>query len=570
MKRLHKFWTLFSVLLLSVGLFSCKGEKKEIVRGTAEGFKGPIEIELMLKDGKIVDGRVVATDESDFAKPAIDTIIEQAVKNGNADKLDTVSGATFTSKAVIAAIKAAVDSAKNSENANDAAGLQDLSCDVVVVGAGGAGLSAAIAARNEGANVIVLEKMGIAGGNTNYATGGLNAAETSVQKALNISDTVEQFYEDTMKGGKNRNNPDLVKTLTEKSAETVDWLIGLGVDLSDVGKLGGAKNPRAHRPEGGGAVGSHFVSVMLHKAVSDLGIKILYKARVTGILQDGNSPSGVTVSSPDGDFTVKAKAVIIATGGFGANPDLIVSYNPKLAGFGTTNHAGATGDAFAWVTPFNAALLDMDQIQTHPTVVPVKNIMITEAVRGNGAILVNREGKRFVQELSTRDVVSEATLKQSGKTAFLLFDQGVRDSLKAIDGYAKKGLLTEAQTIADLAKALSIPAEDLENTVSAYNRFADEGKDPDFGREAPLQKLEKAPFYAVEVGPAVHHTMGGLAINTNAEVLDTNGNVIKGLYAAGEVTGGVHGANRLGGNAMADIAIFGKIAGTNAAKYVKQ
>lgn len=325
-----------------------------------------------------------------------------------------------------------------------------------------------------------------------------------------------------------------------------------------------------HRPEGGGAVGSLFVSVMLHKAVSDLGIKILYKARVTGILKDGNSPSGVSVSSPDGDFTVKAKAVIIATGGFGANPDLIVSYNPKLAGFGTTNHAGATGDAFAWVTPFNAALLDMDQIQTHPTVVPVKNIMITEAVRGNGAILVNREGKRFVQELSTRDVVSEATLKQSGKTAFLLFDQGVRDSLKAIDGYAKKGLLTEAQTIADLAKALSIPAEDLENTVSAYNRFAGEGKDPDFGREAPLQKLEKAPFYAVEVGPAVHHTMGGLAINTNAEVLDTNGNVIKGLYAAGEVTGGVHGANRLGGNAMADIAIFGKIAGTNAAKYVKQ
>ena len=524
----------------------------------------------MLKDGKIVDGRVVATDESDFAKPTIDTIIEQAVKNGNADKLDTVSGATFTSKATIAAIKAALASAKKGEKASGTTKLQDLSCDVVVVGAGGAGLSAAIAARNEGANVIVLEKMGIAGGNTNYATGGLNAAETSVQKALNIPDTVEQFYEDTMKGGKNRNNPDLVKTLTEKSAETVDWLIALGVDLSDVGKLGGAKNPRAHRPKGGGAIGSHFVSVMLHKAVSDLGIKILYKAKVTGILKDGNSPSGVSVSSPDGDFTVKAKAVIIATGGFGANPDMIVSYNPKLAGFGTTNHAGATGDAFAWVTPFNAALIDMDQIQTHPTVVPVKNIMITEAVRGNGAILVNREGKRFVQELSTRDVVSEATLKQSGKTAFLLFDQGVRDSLKAIDGYAKKGLLTEAQTIADLAKALSIPAENLENTVSAYNHFADEGKDPDFAREAPLQKLEKAPFYAVEVGPAVHHTMGGLAINTNAEVLDTNGNVIKGLYAAGEVTGGVHGANRLGGNAMADIAIFGKIAGTNAAKYVKQ
>ena len=212
----------------------------------------------------------------------------------------------------------------------------------------------------------------------------------------------------------------------------------------------------------------------------------------------------------------------------------------------------------------------MDQIQTHPTVVPVKNIMITEAVRGNGAIVVNREGKRFEQEMTTRDVMSAAILKQTGKTAFLVFDQGVRDSLKAIESYAKQGLLTEGATVGELAQKLNIPAADLEATVTRYNAFVDAKKDADFNRANMPRKLETAPFYAVEIGPAVHHTMGGIKIDTDAEVINESGSAVPGLYAAGEVTGGVHGANRLGGNAMADIAVFGRIAGTNAAAYAKK
>ena len=213
----------------------------------------------------------------------------------------------------------------------------------------------------------------------------------------------------------------------------------------------------------------------------------------------------------------------------------------------------------------------MEQIQTHPTVVPEKNIMITEAVRGNGAIMINRDGKRFGSEMATRDVMSDAILKQKGKTAFLVFDQGVRDSLKAIEGYASQGLLTEGKDLKELAEKLKIDAKEFESSIKKYNQAVETGIDEEFGRKASEmpRKIEIGPFYAVEVGPAVHHTMGGLKINADTEVLDKNGNVIPGLYAAGEVTGGVHGANRLGGNAVADITVFGKIAGDKATEYVE-
>ena len=286
---------------------------------------------------------------------------------------------------------------------------------------------------------------------------------------------------------------------------------------------------------------------------------------VTDVISDNGKAAGVKVSYEGGEYTIKAKAVIIATGGFGANPDMVVKFQPGLAGFGTTNHKGATGDAFAWVEKFNGDLFQIEQIQTHPTVVPGKGAMITEAVRGNGAIMINREGKRFCTEMATRDVMSKAILEQTGKTAYLFFDQDVRESLKAIEGYVKNGLLTQADTVAELAQKLSIPADALEAELEAYAEIQASGNDP-LGRKANEmpRPLTKGPFYAVEVGPAIHHTMGGIVINTKAEVLDTDGNVVPGLYAAGEVTGGVHGGNRLGGNAVADICVYGKIAADTA------
>ena len=570
MRKIRIASTVLTVVLIAL-LASCGSAvyTAGTYTGEGEGHGGTIRLEVSVDDKSITDITITENPESDFSLPAINKLIDTAIEK-NSGEIDSVSGATETSAGVITAIQAALAKARTGEAAPRAAekertGARDISVDVAVVGSGGAGLSAAIEAKNAGATVVIIEKMAVAGGNTNYATGGLNAAETSFQKEQGIEDSAELFFEDTMKGGKNINNPDLVKVLTSRSADTVAWLTDLGADLSDVGRLGGASVNRAHRPKGGKAVGAHIAGT-LQKVAEAAGVEILLDNRAVALVSQNGSVTGVKVESPEGSYTINAKAVILATGGFGASPEKIVRYKPELEGFGTTNHPGATGDALDLVKDLNVALVDIEQIQTHPTVVPVKNTMITEAVRGNGAILVNRDGVRFVSELETRDVVSDAELAQKGGTAFLLFDQGVRESLAAIEKYARSGLLTEGASLEELAASMDIDATVLAETVETYNSYVAAGTDADFGRASMARQLTQAPYYMVEVGPAVHHTMGGIKIDTEARVIDKDGKAVPGLYAAGEVTGGVHGANRLGGNAMADITIFGRIAGKSAAE----
>jgi len=445
--------------------------------------------------------------------------------------------------------------------------VEDQTTDVVIVGAGGGGMSAALEANAAGKDVIIVEKMPMVGGNTIRATGGINAAGTSSQEALGIEDSIQTHYDDTMAGGYEKNDPELVKTLTENAPAAVEWLKGLGADLSDVGKLAGSTNARSHRPSGGAPVGVEIVSV-LKEHVEENDIEVMLNTEATEILVEDNEEVGIKAIAGDGtEFTIRAKAVIVASGGFGANEEMITELDSDLEGFGTTNHPGATGDGIEMATDVGADTVLMEEIQTHPTVVPEKCIMITEAVRGNGAILVNKEGERFVDEMETRDVVSEAILEQEGQTAFLFFDETVRESLSAIDGYIEQGLTTEGETVEGLAEDLGINAENLQATVETYNGYVDANEDAAFARTDLPTTLEKTPYYAIEVAPAVHHTMGGIKINSNAEVISVDDEVIPGLYAAGEVTGGVHGGNRLGGNAQADIIVFGRIAGQQAAAY---
>ena len=568
---------ILSIFILGLSVLFCfsgceKGQKSMSdgkYSGVGEGRNGFITLTIDVKDGKISDVNVDSEAESDFAKEAIEKLASQTVRGFSVDELDAVSGATMTSRGTIEALRKAVDASKGI--VEKPRKYRNCSCDVVVIGSGGTGLSAAVEAALAGADVIVLEKMGIVGGNSNYATAGLNASETSVQRKLGIEDSNQQYFEDTMTGGHGINNPDLVKTLTENSADAVEWLFSLGADMSDVGKMAGSTNRRTHRPSGGAPVGSHLVAV-LQKAAMDNGVDIRLRNRVTEILNSGNpggEAKGVVVETESGSYTIKAKSVIVATGGFGANSEMVASFKPSLQNFRTTNHKGATGDAVSLLKPFDADFVQMDQIQTHPTVVVGSGIMITEAVRGNGAILVNRAGKRFFTEMATRDVMSEKILAQDGRSAFLVFDQGIRDSLKAIDGYSRQGLLTEGKDIAELAEKIGVPIMALEKTIENYNTYQKNGKDVEFGRkgsEMP-RPLTKSPYYAVEVEPAIHHTMGGVKIDSSARVINRSGDAIPGLFAAGEVTGGIHGANRLGGNAVADIVIFGRIAGKSGVKY---
>ena len=224
------------------------------------------------------------------------------------------------------------------------------------------------------------------------------------------------------------------------------------------------------------------------------------------------------------------------------------------------------------VEKFDAQLIQMEQIQIHPTVVKGTGIMITEAVRGNGAILVNKAGRRFVNEMETRDIVSAAVLKNPERSAYLIFDQSIRDSLKAIETYAKQNLLSEGATLLELSRMIAVDAVALEYTIDEYNKAVLAKKDTEFGRNPGSMErtISTPPFYAIEIEPAIHHTMGGLKINTKAQVLNKLNLPIPGLFAAGEVTGGVHGAQRLGGNAVADICIFGKIAADSALEFISK
>ena len=443
------------------------------------------------------------------------------------------------------------------------------SADIVVIGAGGAGMSAAIQAVQNGAtNVVIVEKTGMAGGNTTRSTGGLNASETTFQDRDGIEDSNQLFIDDTMKGCKNINDPELVKYMAENSAEALYWVNDMGADLTVVGLFGGASVKRIHRPSDTSAVGPVLVKTLL-SVVEKNNIPVLYNTKAEEIITDANGAvSGVKVTDAEGTYTINCKAVIIATGGFGANSEMVEKLNADLKGFGTTNVAAATGDGIAMGTAIGAATVDMEQIQTHPTVHPETQTMYTEAVRGNGAIIVNKEGARFTNEMGTRDVVSAAILEQTDGQAWLIFDEAVRKSLKAIEGYISAGIVFQSETIEGLAAEIGADPATLSATMAKFADDVKAGNPDEFGRAGLELPLTEANFYACMVAPAIHHTMGGLKINTAAEVLNEEGNAIAGLFAAGEVTGGVHGANRLGGNAVTDIVVFGKAAGTSACDYV--
>ncbi len=440
--------------------------------------------------------------------------------------------------------------------------------DVIVIGSGGAGMAAAVEAAEAGANVVLLEKMPLVGGNTLRASGGINAAGTSVQAGLGITDTPDLFYDDAFRGGREMNDPALLRILSDQSAGAVEWLIEHGADLSDVGRLGGHSVNRSHRPTGGSPVGANLVAT-LQRAATERNVDVRLWNEVTDLIIEDGRVVGVEVTVRDGSTQqLRAGAVIIAAGGFGANNDMVARYDAELRGFGTTNHPGANGTIIELTaSAAGASLIHMEQIQTHPTVVPADGTMVTEAVRGNGAILVSRTGRRFANELGTRDVVSEATLAQPEATAFLLFDHSVRESLRSIENYIRQGIVIQGDTIELLAGEIGIDAAVLAQTVATYNQAVASGTDAEFGRSDMPRTLNEGTFYAIEVGPGVHHTMGGLRINVATEVLNGNGSPIPGLYAAGEVTGGIHGSNRLGGNALADLIVFGRIAGREAAAF---
>ena len=550
------------------------------VPGTYEasdkGFGGDINVAVTVTDNEITEVKIEGDHETENIGSFAVEMLDDRIMEAQSPNVDALTGATVTSNAILRAVKSAFTQAGADLSKFPAAQEEEvaektdetLDCDVVIVGAGGAGMTAAINLTQAGKNVILVERMPYVGGNTTKATGGMNAAETHYQAEQGIEDSVEQFIEDTMKGGHEINDRDLVTVMAENSAAGIDWLDSIGAPLPKVSFSGGATNARIHAPEDGSGVGAYLVT-RFRQQLDELGINVMYETRATHILMEDGKAAGIQAEGKTANYTINAGAVILATGGFGNNEEMIVKYKPDLKGTVTTSAPGIMGDGIVMAEEVGADLVDIDQIQLHPTVEQATSMLITEGVRGDGAILVNQEGKRFINELLTRDVVSAGELEQTGSYAYIIFDQHLRDNLKAIEKYVSTGITVQGDTIEELAEKIDIDPATLADTLNTWNTYVANQEDPDFGRTTGMEAdLSQAPYYAIKIAPGIHHTMGGVKIDTSAEVISKEGTPIPGLFAAGEVTGGVHGGNRIGGNAVADIVVFGRVAADSAAKYL--
>ena len=545
---------------------------------TAQGFGGPVTVSITVTKDQITDVAITGESETPALGGVAVATLGDLIKKARTPNIDGVSGATVTSTAIITAATEALTAAGADMGMLDSLRLDKeeeitkeekaIQTDLVIVGAGGAGMTAAIVAKQAGIDFVILEKMPYVGGNTTKATGGMNAAETHYQKEQGIEDSVDLFFQDTMKGGHDLNDPELVRTLAQESAKAIDWLDEIGANLPKISFSGGASTNRIHAPADGSAVGNYLVdkySAML----AEMGVEVMLNTKATELVMEDGKIAAVKAEGKDASYTIRCKAVILATGGFGANEDMYTQYRPDLKGTVTTNAPGATGDGIVMAEAIGAATVDIEQIQLHPTVEQTTSMLITESVRGDGAILVNQGGERFTNELLTRDAVSAAELAQEGCYAYIIFDQHLRDNLKAIEKYVTNGLTVQADTIEELAVKLAIDPAVLAKTLADWNAAVAAQNDAQFGRTTGMDNnLTVPPYYAIKIAPGIHHTMGGVKINTSAEVIDVNGQPIPGLFAAGEVTGGVHGGNRLGGNAVADIVVFGRISALHAIEYL--
>ena len=624
---MKKLTALLASATMALSLVGCSAGKTYTGEAYGHDKENPVKVTLTIKDKTITKVEVDASHETNGIGSKAAETMPGAIVAANSLEVDGVSGATQTSKAIIEAATAALkqaglepsDLVSKNTSTTKAKDIEE-TVDVVVVGAGGAGMTAAITATDAGKKVIVVESQPIAGGNSVRSTGGMNAAKTpyqdknefkeaaGVEKTLATAaekfadnetitalaatvksqwdayqanpqgyfDSVELMELDTMIGGKGKNNPELVKALAENSADAIEWLASIGAEVKNVGAFGGASVKRIHRPVNADgkvtAVGAYIVPI-LEKNLQDRNVQFLFDTTANEIIMKDGKAVGIKGTGKDGHkVTINAKSVVIATGGFGANAEMVEKYKPELKGFATTNAEGAQGQGIDMATAAGAATVDMDQIQIHPTVHIEEDgnaHLITEGLRGDGAILVNAEGKRFYDEVSTRDKVSAAIIEQTDKSAWLIVDQTMVDKSAVIAGYIKSGYTVTGATYEELAKAMGVDEATFTSTMNTWNQAVEAKSDAEFGRTSFANPLTTAPYYAIKITPAVHHTMGGIVINPKAEVLNEKGEAISGLYAAGEVTGGVHGANRLGGNAVADFVVFGRISGQSAADNAK-
>lgn len=591
----------------------------------AQGNNGPVTVSVTFSADAITE--VAVTEHAETAGLS-DRPIEEipaAIVEHQSLGVDTISGATNTSNAILNAVADCVEQAGGDVEALkavevEAAPVEDIEAtyDVVVVGGGGAGLTAAITAAQQGAEVILIEKAGALGGNTLIAGQGFNAsdperqANTEMSEALTtelksyleldsadfgafaeVLETVKEQINEylasdsttlfdspelhmlhTYMGGKRTGldgtviEPDLelARTFATNALGALEWAESIGAEWNDTtSTILGAMWPRSH-----GLANGNIITILTDAATAE-GVEILTDTcgnelivtdgRVTGVKATTTAGANVTLHANSG--------VVLATGGFSANAPMVAEYNNYWPGLSdtmpSTNAPTITGDGIIMAQEVGADVTGMGFAQLMPSSHPVDGSLFS-GIWGSAEtqVFVNKEGKRYVNEYAERDVLSKAALEQTDGIFYIICDNKIAKDAD-VEGMEAAGNVVVADTLEELAEKLEIPVDTFVAEIERYNSFVDAQKDDDFGKPLFGEKIDEAPFVATPRSPALHHTMGGVKIDTETHVLSTEGTAIPGLYAAGEVTGGLHAGNRLGGNAMTDFLVFGRIAGENAA-----
>lgn len=605
--------------------------KNGTFEGKAYGNNGWLTVEVTIKDNKITDIKTPGQRETKYLGDTAIREIGKDVLQYQTLNVDNVAGATVTSTALKTAIAQAIEKAGGDiaafqkpvpEKIKKVVGITKGSADLIIVGAGGAGLSAAVTAKDLGVkNVLVLEKMPVIGGNTLRCASAFNAADPDRQKALPMTETLKEAvvkaisekpvseehaklmadvkakYEaylksgsktlfdcpewhalQTYNGGDKVGQIPLIRQYSNNVLDTLHWMQSKGSPVMDrVSQGAGALWQRTHQLDAPAGLG--LIDPLYQSAVKQ-GVNFKLGMRVQDlILNDKGRVIGVTATDKVGnkyEFTSK-DGVILATGGYSQNKEMRRKSAPHLTPeMVSTNQPGATGDGIVIATRHGADTTGMNYVQVYPLATPGTGALQGRARKMSGlddVIDVNKNGERFVKEDARRDEFVAAIKKQPGGVVYDINDSSIVKPLNSfnedVETLVSIGRIYKADSLADLAKQLGMPADKLEATVAEFNKMVEAKNDPKFGRKLFDRPIVKPPFYATPRAPSIHHTMGGLQISTNAQVLDKNGKPIPGLYAAGEVTGGIHGSNRLGGNATADVLTFGRIAAKSAVAHSK-
>lgn len=583
-----------------------------------------LNVTVTVDEDSILSVEVPGHSETRFLGDAAIEKITKDIVEYQTLNVDSVSGATVTSGALKSAARQCIEQAGGDPSALQAPvppkgekkeTVTTENADLIVVGAGGAGFAAAVTAAQAGANVIIIEKMPVIGGNTDRCASAFNTSDPERQAALPMTDTlkdavvkaiseepaneehaqlmadVKAKYEEylasgsetlfdcpewhalqTYNGGDKVGKVSLIRTYAENTLDTLEWMQSLGTPVLDkVSQGAGALWQRTHQvdaPAGTGLIGP------LYDTAQTLGITIVTEMKAEELIVENGAVTGVKATDAFGSpyEYYGAKGVILATGGYSNNKEMRQRSNPALTpDMVSTNQPGATGDGIVMATAVGAATTGMDYVQVYPLATPGSGALQGRARKMSGlddVIVVNKEGKRFVNEDARRDDFVAAIKQQTDGIVYDINDstivQETNSFAENVETLISLGRIYKADTLAGLAEQLGMPAENLEATVAAYNQMVADKNDPEFGRKLFDQPIEVGPFYATPRAPSIHHTMGGLSINSKAQVLTEADEPIPGLYAAGEVTGGIHGSNRLGGNATADVLTFGRIAAKSA------